>query len=377
MPIPLLLHGTHLPPPHAVAGGRAPTTAVTYQPFGPWIVPWRYESLEVEYRALRTGVGLLDYSMQALIHVQGGDRVSFLHNLLTNDIKRLTPGTGCHAALLTANAKLIAELLVLAHADAIWLLCDAARVSVAAAVLERYLFSEAVTIANEERRYALLALQGPRTMEALTAVTGATVSLPRPGDHAALTVEGMTVRVVRWSLAGEVGVLCAIAAEEAIPFWRLCQERGRRAGVRPVGWEALNTARIEAGTPWFGIDMTEENLLPETGLETTAVSETKGCYLGQEIIARLSTYGSAGKKLAGLLIAGDATPEPGDVIARDGEEVGRVTSACASPALKRPIAMGYVKRGSYEPGTAVEIRRGETPLPATVVERPFHVVRSQ
>jgi len=110
MVMPLLLHGRHAGP------------HVLYQPFGPWIVPWRFGSLEEEYLALRTGVGLIDDSTQALLEVQGADRTSFLHNLLTNDIKRLTPGTGCRSALLTPNAKLIAEFLVLVDLSSIWLL---------------------------------------------------------------------------------------------------------------------------------------------------------------------------------------------------------------------------------------------------------------
>ena len=346
-------------------------TEVTYQPFGPWIVPWRYESLEAEYGALRTGAGLIDYSTQALIEVRGADRVSFLQNLLTNDIKRLTPGTGCRAALLTPAAKLIADLLLFADAESLWLMCDLQRADVVAKALDRYLFSEQVTMRNHERQAALLTLQGPRTMEALASVAGAAVSLPHPGDHQVVTIDGMTVRLMRWSVTGEVGILCLVEADQAGSFWHLCQERGRRAGLRLVGWEALNTARIEAGIPWFGIDMDEENLLPETGLEATAVSDTKGCYLGQEIIARLSTYGSMNKKLMGLLVDGDQAPEAGNRITRRDDEVGWVTSACYSPALKRPIAMGYVKRGSYDAGTAVDILHGGAKLPAIVSAYPL------
>jgi aminomethyltransferase len=138
-------------------------------------------------------------------------------------------------------------------------------------------------------------------------------------------------------------------------------------GLTLVGWEALNTARIEAGIPWFGIDMDMTNLLPETGLEDVLASGTKGCYLGQEIIARMRTYGSPNKKLMGLRVEGRDVPQAGDGIVRAGEMVGRVTSGCDSPALRRPIAMGYVKRGAYEPGTAVEIVRGDDRLAATVV----------
>jgi len=111
--------------------------------------------------------------------------------------------------------------------------------------------------------------------------------------------------------------------------------------------------------------------LPETGLSAVAVSDTKGSYIGQEIVARMQTYGSANKKLMGLRITGDEAVEAGDRIVRQGEALGQVTSACRSPALQRPIAMGYVKRGVYEPGTAVEILHGTARLTASVAARPI------
>jgi aminomethyltransferase len=370
MVVPLLLHGKHAGP------------TVVYEPFGHWIVPWRFHSFDEEYQALRRAAGLIDYSTQALIECRGTDRISFLHRLLTNDIARLSPGAGCQAALLTPSAKLIADMVVIADPDSLWLLCDLQRAHVVAQTLERYLFSEQVILTNHERQKAVLALQGPRTLELLIQVSGTVVSLPNPGDHVVLPLQGLPVRLIRHTLTGGVGTLCVIDAEEAEPVWELLKERGRPFGLRPVGWQALNTARIEAGLPWFGMDMDETNLLPETGLETVAVSETKGCYLGQEIIARMQTYGSPNKKLMGLLLEGDHVPEVGDRITpassstdtagrRNGEVLGQVTSACQSPILKRPIAMGYLKRGAYEPGTAVEILRGATCLAAMVAARPL------
>ena len=360
MPIPLLLHGKHTEP-----------ADVVYEPLGPWIVPWRLGSFEDEYRVLRAGVGLLDYSTQALIQVSGADRASFLHNLLTNDIQRLSPGSGCQAALLTASAKVIATLLVFADVDSLWLMCEATRAATVAQTLDRYHFSEQVSLTNRERQQAVLALQGPRTMDALAQLTGEILTLPRTGQHARATIDGMPVRLIRSDLAGNAGVLCFVAADQAEALWTLVQTKGRRSGVRPVGWEALNVARIEAGVPWYGVDMDEEQLLPETGLEAVAVSDTKGCYLGQEIIARLATYGSVNKKLMGLLIEGDQVPASADRILRNGEEVGRVTSACRSPALKRPIAMGYLKRGAYDASTTVEIMRATAHLVATVTTLPM------
>mgnify|MGYP001607335176 CR=1 FL=1 len=359
MPLTLLLHGRH-----ARAG-------VVYQPLGRWIVPWRFGAWEAEYHALRTSVGLLDDSTQALIEVRGADRASFLQALLTNDMVSLAPGHGCRAALLDASAKLVADLLVLADANALWLMCLLDRASVVMETLDRYHFSEQVSFTNHERAQAVLAFQGPHTMAVVDQWVGSTVSLPLPGDHVVVQLQELTVRLVRHHLTDEPGVLCLIPAEQTHAMWETLSRRGQSLGLSLVGWQALNTARIEAGIPWFGIDMDTTNLLPETGLEDALASETKGCYIGQEIIARMRTYGSANKKLMGLLIEGQEVPQAGDEMVRAGETVGRVTSGCDSPMLRRPIAMGYVKRGAYEPGTAVEIVRGDHRLAATVVARPL------
>ncbi len=357
MPVSLMLHGRH-----------APTTR--YEPLGPWLVPWVFSSLEEEYEALRAGAGLVDYSTQAFIEVRGKDRTAFLHNLLTNDIKRLSPGGGCRAALLTANGKLISDLLVLAEEQAHWLMCDVTRSAVVAETLNRYIFTEEVTVEHRERRWAALAIEGPRAIELLTQTLRGVVSLPGAGDHVKKSLEDQPVWLIRHSLTGRLGVLC-LAEPDAVPaVWTLLQQRGAPFGLRLAGWGALNAARIETGVPWFGLDMDEDNLLPETGLETQLASDTKGCYPGQEIVARLQTYGSVNKRLVGLALEGADAPQPGDAIIHGGSPAGRVTSSGYSPALKRPVAMGYVKRGSYEPGTAVEIERNGRRLPASVIPLP-------
>ena len=359
MPLTLLLHGKH--------GG----STVRYEPLGEWLVPWRIGAVEEEHRALREGVGLVDYSTQAMLECRGTDRAGFLHRLLTNDLRRLSPGRGCRAALLTPSAKLLAELLVLADAEALWLVCDLPRAAVVAEALERYRFSEEVLVTDHERRRAVLALEGPRTLELLTRLAGADISLPAPGDHVATAFQGLPVWLIRHAVAGGTGVLCVVDAGHAEAAWELLQQRGRAHDLRPVGWEAFNAARIEAGVPWFGLDMDETTLLPETGLEAVAVSDAKGCYIGQEIIARMQTYGSPSKKLMGLLVEGRGAAGSGDRIEREGLEAGWVTSGCWSPALRRPIAMGYVKRGAYEPGTSVEIVGAGGRVAATVAERPL------
>ena len=358
MPLTLLLHGRHAP------------GDVLYQSLGPWLVPWRFGSFEAEYAALRGGIALLDASTQALIEVRGADRTRFLQALLTSDVSTLTAGTGCRGALLDPVAKLIAPLLVLADAESLWLLCDVDRAAAVTETLERYHFSEDVHLTNHERAQAAFALQGPGALAMASRLAGRSLPLEHAGDHAFATVETIPTRFVRHQLTDEVGVLCLVPAAQAPAVWDAWSQRASAWGLTPIGWDALNTARIEAGIPWFGLDMDQSTLLPETGLEDALASETKGCYVGQEIIARMRTYGSASKKLMGLACAGTSVPAPGDTMIRDGAEVGRVTSACWSPSLRRPLGLGYVKRGAYEPGTTVQIVSERGRIPATVVSRP-------
>ena len=357
MPIPLLLHGKH-------------DGSVLYEPFGPWIVPWRFTSPEEEYATLRTTAGLVDYSTQALIELQGADRASFLQRLLTNDIARLVPGTGCYAALLDPSAKLIAPLIVFADPDALWLMCDLPNSETVAAMINRYLFSERVQLVHHERRVAVLAIDGPQAADVVAALTGTSTLPSQPLHHVTTLFDQFTVRWLRHSVTGTDGILGLVPGDDAPALWELLRRSALTLGAQPVGWETLNVARIEGGQPWFDIDMDATNLLPETGLERSMVSDSKGCYIGQEIIARLHTYGSPNKKLMGLLVDGEAVPKPGERLSRTGEDVGWITSGCYSPALRRPIAMGYVKRGWYKPATTVELVGNAGSPAAIVVELP-------
>jgi folate-binding protein YgfZ len=147
----------------------------------------------------------------------------------------------------------------------------------------------------------------------------------------------------------------------------------KQSGGRPCGWQALEMARIEAGIPRFGADMDETNLAPEAGIESRAISYSKGCYIGQEVIARIRTYGQVAKVLRGLRLADDlkVLPVRGDKLLLGGKEVGYITSALASPALKANIALGYVRKEANEIGMELVLRTAEGESPARVVALPF------
>lgn len=329
-----------------------------------WIVPLHFGNPHEEYQSLRRHAGLIDWSIQTAIEVRGADRIAFLHNMLTNDIKRLAPSEGCAAALVSPTAKLIAPVKVLTAEQAVWLLVDRMNINTVLTTLDHYRITEDVTL--REKPDAVFTVQGPTSLAVIEQRLGGSFAPGHLWDHTELTLEDVPIRVVCATITGERGVMLMVIAEHAAWLWRTLAQV-----AAPVGWEALNVARIEAGVPWYGVDVDETNVLPETGLEKETVSYTKGCYVGQEIMARLQTYGSVSQKLVGLIAEGSIVPQPQDPVLENGRTAGRITSACLSFALGKPIALGYVKRPFYEPGTAVTIAHQAQTIPATVVQLPF------
>ena len=329
-----------------------------------WMVPARFSDPKAEYQAIREACGLIDWSVTETVEVQGTDRIPFLHNLLSQDLKGLQPGLARRAALLTPNAKLLADLLVVAETDRLLLLCLGTRTSTLLETLERYRIVEDATARALE--LVCLALQGPGSPAVIAQTFGVPVPPAASGAHELLSFGPAQVRCVRQTITGEPGYVLLVPALDAAELWRALSKR-----ARPAGWEALNVVRIEAGIPWYGIDMDDSTLLPETGLEAEAASQSKGCYIGQEVIARLATYGSVSRKLLGWQCEGATVPQAGDPIMKGEETIGTVTSGCISFSLNRPIGLGYVKRPHYTQPGAIEIARPDARLPGMLLPLPF------
>jgi len=236
--------------------------------------------------------------------------------------------------------------------------------------LNRYLVADEVEIADRSGEYATLSLQGPNAETLLRDVTGPADLPSQSAHHAMINLEGAAVCVVRASHADESGfdLIIPNAALEAIA--RRLIDSGKPLGVRWVGEEAQNLLRVEAGIPRYGIDFSEENLLLEVGLDH-AVSFTKGCYLGQEVVERIRSRGHVNRKFCGLSLDGQMPAESGDLIQIDGKEIGRVTSSVVSPRLKRPIALGYLQKDFWNAGTTVTIKRAGAQIRAVVTALPF------
>jgi folate-binding protein YgfZ len=305
------------------------------------------------YAALRNGAALVERPV-ARVLVRGADRRGYLQGLLTNDIAALTPGTGCYAAMLTAQGRMIADMRVLELGDAILLDVPLASGAQVAEHLERFVFSEDVQVENVTATRAGIGLYGPRAAEVLAAAG------PEGGVPAAL------YDVTRARLAGHEALIVR-ADEIGIDGFELIVDAAAAAEVRTAlagptaivaGADDVEAVRIESGRPWFGHDMDADTIPLEAGIEDRAISRTKGCYVGQEVIVRVQDrgHGRVARRLVGLTFDASAgVPERHAAIRAGDREIGRVTSAAWSPSLARPVALGYVHRDFVEPGTRVTV----------------------
>ncbi len=341
-----------------------------------WLLPVHFGNVAAEYESVRGVVGALDLSHRGLLQFTGPDRLSFLQGMLSNDLRPLKTFDGQYATLLNQQGKVLADLRVLCALNSLYLDFWEHLKDKVVAHLNRYLVADEVEIADRSGEYATLSLQGPNAEVLLRNISAATDLPMTMAHHAMINLEGAAVCVVRASYTGEPGfdLIIPNAALESIA--RRLTDSGRQFGVRWVGENAQNLLRVEAGIPRYGIDFSEENLLLEVGLDH-AVSFNKGCYLGQEVVERIRSRGHVNKRLCGLLLDGEAAAQSGDVIQFDGREIGRVTSSVVSPQLKRPVALGYVNKDFWAPGTAVAINRVGAEIHATVTTLPFGRVSSK
>jgi folate-binding protein YgfZ len=321
-----------------------------------------------EWAAVRQRCGVLDARFRSVLRLTGADRVTFLQGMVSNDVARLGVGEGTYAALLTQQGKVVSDLRVYVLGEELWLDVPAVRAAAVLDNLERYIVADDVEFAPNGAWAPLVAVEGPQAARVVLAVTGESVQgLPLYG-HRLLTFDGTRVRAAAASHTGEQGYVLYGSRETGASLWRHCQA----AGAEPVGMEALDVLRVEAGIPWHGRDMDESTLISEVGLGA-AISYEKGCYLGQEVVERVAARGQVHRNLVGLVCEGRATPPSGSTLTRDGKEVGWITSAVWSPARESVVALGYVRQECWDVDTELRLDMGQERVTARVVALPFYV----
>ena len=337
---------------------------------------------QTEYQVLTSRAGLLDRSGRGRIQLTGADRRSYLHGLLTNDVLALSAGEGAYAALLTPQGRMISDMRVSELGASILIDLPA---STAETVLQRladFVFTEDVDVRNVQALQSQLSLYGPQAADVLapllTGPAGEEANATWRDRLQSMAINanaqwqfgGATVVVVRSDDYGLAGFELMIDAACAADLGRALHQ----AGAEDVSPQTLEVTRVEAGRPEFGVDMDEHTIPLEAGIEDRAISLTKGCYVGQEIIIRVlhRGHGRVAKRLVGLL--GD--PRDGGMarherVQAERRDVGTVTSAVVSPRLGRPIGLGYVHRDYADPGTILQVGEPEAARSVTVVTLPF------
>ncbi len=304
-----------------------------------------------EYDSVCNEVGALNLCNMGRLRVSGRDRTRFLHNMLSNDIKKLGPGSGCPALLLSRQGHVEAELCVYNHEDEFWLEAPPACSRRLLETLNRFIVGDVVTVDDLSERFGILSLQGPRAAAILMHTLGTKLEeLPRFHHRTYGRPTGRWTVICR-DRCGLGGYDVWLPLEDLENLW---ESWIGRENIQPVGFQALNVLRTEAGIPWYGSDFDDSILPMEAGLEGS-ISMTKGCYRGQEIVARISHRGHLDRGLGGIGIESVEIPQGRAQVFHAGVRIGRVTSAVVSPLLNQVLALAILKKDLLTPGTRVDV----------------------
>jgi tRNA-modifying protein YgfZ len=330
------------------------------------------------YRAARESAAVFDHSARGKIAVAGADRRAYLHAMLTNDILSLQAGGGCYAAYLTPQGRMIADMVVLELGDLVLVDLERAVTASVLAKLDQFVFSEDVKLGDLSDAFGKLVVAGPAAAAVVSAVIG-------PGaDETALAAElggWPPFHNVRAAFQGQM-LLVAACESAGVAAFDLYIERPHlddlssalvASGATPADAADWETLRVEAGRPAFGVDMDGETIPLEAGIEPRAISFTKGCYPGQEVVIRVlhRGHGRIARKLMGLVVSGTEVPTTGDALRSGDRDAGHVTSAVWSPRFEAPIALAMIRRDFFLPDTELTVLHGDQPLAARVVPLPF------
>jgi len=301
--------------------------------------------LQEHYDAARnTGVTFAQGWM-GVLKLTGSERQSWLQGMVTNEVEKLKPGDSCYAAHLNAQGKVVAQMTVLAAADALWLLVETTAVEKLAAAFDRLIIMEDVQVENASPEYTVLGLVGPQADD---------------------MIRGVDCLAVRVDLGYDLIAPNEIASRVS--------ESLVAAGAVAADPEVWNILRAESGIPLYGVDVDETTTMPELGQR--GISYDKGCYIGQEVVARIKYIGHVNRRFVGFVCDGGDVPEVRSTVQVQGKDVGYITTSVFSPGLGKPIALGFVNRAAGEPGTAVTLAGKTAGFGARVAALPIIPIRS-
>jgi folate-binding protein YgfZ len=303
------------------------------------------------YQALKTRPGFLDRSDRVRIAIGGADRAKFLHNLTTNDVKRLAVGQGHEAFVTSPQGKTLGYVTLLASQDQILLRTDPGGAALVLPHLRKYGVFDEVSIDDLSDQTFEFHLVGPNAGAPLHLAGG---DLPPEADlsHISTQIDGVTIQAIREAPTGRPGLTLIGPRTGAPNIVARLRTLGELLGWVDVDPELYDILRVEAGTPIFGREVTAENLPQEVGRDSRAISFVKGCYLGQETVARLDALGHVNKLMKGLkFLTPEGVTTSNATLTLDGKSVGKITSTAFSPGWGVPVALGYVRAAQAVAGT--------------------------
>jgi glycine cleavage system T protein (aminomethyltransferase) len=341
-----------------------------------WEMPLHYGNAEAEHAAVRHGVGIADLSHRGRLRVTGDDRVKWLQSVISNDILPLKPGQGLYSSFLTHKGKMLTYFRVYALAELL-VLEDVGEIgdTTFQALRKFLLYGTKAKMENCADTWGLLLTSGPKAADLIKSAFGADVSSLSPLSFITSEIGGQQALLIRTEETGETDLEIMIPADGLVTAWDKLLASGQPMGLKPFGTEAREMLRMEAGLPKAGPDLNDDIVPPEANLEGKAFSLSKGCYPGQEVVARMDTYGSVRRRLVGLALKGPALPTKGAKLFSGDREVGWISSAVHAPSLNRIIALGFPLRDFSNPGTALTVDIDGQRHDATVQQLPFYTRR--
>ncbi|MCH8824469.1 MAG: aminomethyl transferase family protein [Planctomycetes bacterium] len=337
-----------------------------------------FGDLHAEYAAIRTGAGIFDSPHRGTIQVTGPERKDFLNRMLTQELKDFSSGQARESFWLNRKGRIDADLLLMELGDHILLDVDITQLEQAIETLNQFIILEDVKLEDATEKYHHIAIHGKQAIAVIASASGDTQFTLENLQTKTISINSIEVIIVRRDQTGEIGLELIVPRDDAATVYEalIAEDNKSNKRVRPIGWFAFNTARIEAGTPLFNVDFAASNLPHETGVVNNRVSFTKGCYLGQEIVARIQSLGKPKRMLVGLRIKGDALPDAGAQVYKSDDEdstIGVVTSSTISPMLgSAPIAFAHIAIVQAEVGNTVIVEAESDKVAATVCDLMFY-----
>lgn len=346
----------------------------TFEEVTGWDMPAHYGDVEAEHHAVRQSVGLADLSHRGKLRVIGDDRVKWLQSVISNDILPLQPGQGRYSSFLTHKGKMLTYFRVYVQTDAV-MMEDVGEIGDATyqALRKFLLYGTKAKMENCAETWGLLLISGPKASAVVGAAFGVDVTDLKPVTFITAQIGGQTALIMRTEETGEVDLEILLPVDGLPAAWHSLMQAGAPYGIKPIGSQAREALRIEAGIPKAGSELNEEIVPPEANLEGKAFSLTKGCYPGQEVVARMDTYGNVRRHMVGLILKNSTVPPKGSKLFSGDREVGWVSSAIRSPQLKQVIALGFPLRDFSKPGTELTVEIEGKKHGATVQVLPFYL----